>query len=342
MTSRPPNRSTAKRDRRLEVGERVDVGVPEVRDAARGADARGDARRRSSSFDVGDDDGGALRREAPDRRGADARRAAGDDRHLARRACPSRRFARESRGLAARFRVADARCRPRLRPLLRDPGRRALARAQRARRLPRRDRAGGARRGGRASRTSGPSSTTSSREFSHCSAPEVLYGAVAAKTTTLRIGHGVRLLPFPYNHPIRVAEMAAALDLVSRRPPRVRHRPLVDARRARGLRHRPARHARRCGRRRSTWSSAPGPRTCSRGRASYFKVPPRRVHPKPLQQPHPPIWVASTNPTSHELAGPEGARAPLLHDRRAARGARGAHPALPRRAEARRSRSASS
>src|SRR2546430_2233147 len=33
-------------------------------------------------------------------------------------------------------------------------------------------------------------------EFSHCSAPEVLYGAVAARTKTIRIGHGVRLLPF--------------------------------------------------------------------------------------------------------------------------------------------------
>src|SRR2546429_8262772 len=34
-------------------------------------------------------------------------------------------------------------------------------------------------------------------EFSHCSAPEVLYGAVAARTKTIRIGHGVRLRPFP-------------------------------------------------------------------------------------------------------------------------------------------------
>jgi len=52
-------------------------------------------------------------------------------------------------------------------------------------------------------------------EFSHCSAPEALYGTIAARTKTLRIGHGVRLLPFPYNHPIRAAEMAAVLDIVS-------------------------------------------------------------------------------------------------------------------------------
>jgi alkanesulfonate monooxygenase SsuD/methylene tetrahydromethanopterin reductase-like flavin-dependent oxidoreductase (luciferase family) len=51
-------------------------------------------------------------------------------------------------------------------------------------------------------------------EFSHCSAPEVLYGAIAAKTSRMKIGHGVRLLPFPYNHPLRVAEMAGALDII--------------------------------------------------------------------------------------------------------------------------------
>src|SRR5947207_12771507 len=64
-------------------------------------------------------------------------------------------------------------------------------------------------------------------EYSHCSNPEVLYGAVAARTENIRIGYGVRLLPKPYNHPIRTAESVAVLDLVSdgrvdfgtRRPP---------------------------------------------------------------------------------------------------------------------------
>src|SRR3954464_469174 len=52
-------------------------------------------------------------------------------------------------------------------------------------------------------------------EYSHCSNPEVLYGAIAAKTSTMRLGYGVRLLPKPYNHPIRSAESAAVLDLIS-------------------------------------------------------------------------------------------------------------------------------
>jgi alkanesulfonate monooxygenase SsuD/methylene tetrahydromethanopterin reductase-like flavin-dependent oxidoreductase (luciferase family) len=49
-------------------------------------------------------------------------------------------------------------------------------------------------------------------EYSHCPAPEVLYGAIAQRTKKMRIGHGVRLLPFPYNHPVRAAEQAAVLD----------------------------------------------------------------------------------------------------------------------------------
>src|SRR5581483_7099325 len=52
-------------------------------------------------------------------------------------------------------------------------------------------------------------------EYSHCSNPEVLYGAVAARTKNLRIGYGVRLLPQPYNHPVRTAESVAVLDLIS-------------------------------------------------------------------------------------------------------------------------------
>ena len=52
-------------------------------------------------------------------------------------------------------------------------------------------------------------------EFSISSAPEVFLSAVSQHTSTIRIGHGVVLLPFGYNHPIRVAERAATLDMDS-------------------------------------------------------------------------------------------------------------------------------
>ncbi len=53
-------------------------------------------------------------------------------------------------------------------------------------------------------------------EYSHCSAPEVFLSAVAQHTKRIRIGHGVVLLPPPFNHPARVAERVAALDIMSR------------------------------------------------------------------------------------------------------------------------------
>ena len=52
-------------------------------------------------------------------------------------------------------------------------------------------------------------------EFAHSSAPEVFLAAVAQRTRRIRVGHAVRRLPYPFNHPIRVAERIAALDIVS-------------------------------------------------------------------------------------------------------------------------------
>jgi alkanesulfonate monooxygenase SsuD/methylene tetrahydromethanopterin reductase-like flavin-dependent oxidoreductase (luciferase family) len=52
-------------------------------------------------------------------------------------------------------------------------------------------------------------------EYSHMSAPEVFLAAVAAKTTRLRVGHAAVCMPFGYNHPVRVAERAAMLDVIS-------------------------------------------------------------------------------------------------------------------------------
>src|SRR5690606_32927052 len=52
-------------------------------------------------------------------------------------------------------------------------------------------------------------------EYSHSSAPEVFLAAVARGTRQIRLGHGiVQTAPY-YNHPARVAERLAMLDLVS-------------------------------------------------------------------------------------------------------------------------------
>src|SRR3989440_6952976 len=52
-------------------------------------------------------------------------------------------------------------------------------------------------------------------EYSHSPAPEVFYGAVTQRTRNIRIAHGVRLLPFNFNNPIKIAEQAAVLDIMS-------------------------------------------------------------------------------------------------------------------------------
>src|ERR1700754_2872636 len=52
-------------------------------------------------------------------------------------------------------------------------------------------------------------------EYSHSSAPEVFLAACSQRTKRIRLGHGITLMPQGYNHPARVAERIATLDLVS-------------------------------------------------------------------------------------------------------------------------------
>lgn len=51
--------------------------------------------------------------------------------------------------------------------------------------------------------------------YSHMSASEIFLTWVAARTSRIRIGHGVVTMPFGYQHPVRVAERAAMLDVLS-------------------------------------------------------------------------------------------------------------------------------
>ena len=49
--------------------------------------------------------------------------------------------------------------------------------------------------------------------YAHMTAPETFLAFVAAKTSRIRIGHGVVCLPHKMNHPIKVAERVAMLDI---------------------------------------------------------------------------------------------------------------------------------
>src|SRR3989441_7288384 len=52
-------------------------------------------------------------------------------------------------------------------------------------------------------------------EYAHSSAPEIFLAAASQRTKHIRLGHGIALMPPRYNHPARVAERIAMLDLVS-------------------------------------------------------------------------------------------------------------------------------
>jgi len=142
-------------------------------------------------------------------------------------------------------------------------------------------------------------------EYSHSSAPELFLTAVAMQTRRIRVGHGAVVCVPEINHPIRVAERAAFLDVLS----------------GGRLEFGTARS--------STWTEIGGfeadpdatkkdwdeyvrvlprmwkePRFAHQGRC--FSMPERAVLPKPLQRPHPPMWVTVTSPGTELDAAERG------------------------------------
>jgi alkanesulfonate monooxygenase SsuD/methylene tetrahydromethanopterin reductase-like flavin-dependent oxidoreductase (luciferase family) len=140
-------------------------------------------------------------------------------------------------------------------------------------------------------------------EYSHSSAPEVFLAAASQRSKQIRLGHGIVLCPPAYNHPARVAERIATLDLVSNG--RVEFGTGESASRMElegfGV---------DITQKRAMWLEAieqialmmahspyPG------YQGTYFSMPARNVIPKPVQKPHPPMWVAcSTRQTIHLAA----------------------------------------
>jgi alkanesulfonate monooxygenase SsuD/methylene tetrahydromethanopterin reductase-like flavin-dependent oxidoreductase (luciferase family) len=131
-------------------------------------------------------------------------------------------------------------------------------------------------------------------EYAHSSAPEVFLAAASQRTKTMRLGHGIALMPPRYNHPARVAERVATLDLVS--DGRVEFGTGESASDMEmggfGVRREEKKQmweeaTRECVKM-LTQSPYPG------FEGAYFGMPSRNVIPKPLQKPHPPLWVAAS------------------------------------------------
>lgn len=132
-------------------------------------------------------------------------------------------------------------------------------------------------------------------EYSHSSAPEVFLAACSQRARQIRLGHGITLMLPPYNHPARVVERIATLDLLS--DGRVEWGTGASSSRIEleGFAIDPAqRHA--------MWSEAVREATrmiaaepYAGYEGSFFRMPARNVVPKPLQKPHPPLWMACSN-----------------------------------------------
>ena len=138
--------------------------------------------------------------------------------------------------------------------------------------------------------------------FSGSSCPEVILGALSRLTKRIRLGFGVVILP--HHHPIRVAERVAMVDHMSdgrvefgtgRSSPYEQLGFEIDPRNTRDI-----------------WDEALNmvPQIWRsdefQWEGRFWNVPPRRVHPKPYQKPHPPIWVAAMQPQTYALAAERG------------------------------------
>lgn len=140
-------------------------------------------------------------------------------------------------------------------------------------------------------------------EYSHSSAPEVFLAACSQRTKNIRLGHGITLMPPLYNHPARVAERIAMLDLVSNGRAEWGTGESATALETEAfhvsMEEKTAmwREATEQAANMLTMRPYPG------YQGQYFSMPCRNLVPKSLQKPHPPMWVAcSRRETIHRAA----------------------------------------
>ena len=142
-------------------------------------------------------------------------------------------------------------------------------------------------------------------QYAHMSAPEVFLSFVAGRTSRIRIGHAVMCLPFRYNHPIRAAERTAMLDILSEGRLDVGvgkgatdeellafgvSKDRVQEEMIESLNMLPR-----------MWQDE-----IFEHKSDLINVPPRRIIPKPVQDPHPPLFLACTREEMFTYAGGHG------------------------------------
>lgn len=129
-------------------------------------------------------------------------------------------------------------------------------------------------------------------EYSHCSAPSVFLGAVSQRTKSMRIGHGVNLAQPNYNHPAHVAERLGTLDVLSGGRIDWGSGSSATLIEMKGFNVDPNLKTQmmREGFIETANMMVQSPYPGFEG--EYFSMPARNIVPKPVQRPHPPMWMA--------------------------------------------------
>jgi alkanesulfonate monooxygenase SsuD/methylene tetrahydromethanopterin reductase-like flavin-dependent oxidoreductase (luciferase family) len=143
-------------------------------------------------------------------------------------------------------------------------------------------------------------------EYSHSSSPEIFLAAAAAGTKSIRLGHGIRQVIPNYNHPARTAEGLSTLDIISdgrvdfgigEGATRLELGGFrISAKEKRAMAIEAAEQIANM----MVLEPYPG------FEGKYFSMPCRNVLPKPVQAPHPPMWVACTNRDTIKVAAQNG------------------------------------
>lgn len=148
---------------------------------------------------------------------------------------------------------------------------------------------------------------TSLTRYAHMSAPESFLAFIAGATERIQVGHGVVCLPHAMNHPIKVAERIATLDLLSQ------GRVLFGVGKG-GTEQEAGAFGNRLEDLQDQVDESMYmiPKMWHDEDFSFesevtgLKIPPRPINPKPFQDPHPPMFLACTREPTLVMAGSRG------------------------------------
>ncbi|WP_311269575.1 LLM class flavin-dependent oxidoreductase [Sphingobium sp. WCS2017Hpa-17] len=152
---------------------------------------------------------------------------------------------------------------------------------------------------------------TALTQYAHMSAPETFLSFIAGATTRLHVGHGVVCLPPAMNHPIKVAQRIATLDIMS------------QGRLHFGIgKGGTQQEAGAYGYDLATLQPQIDemmyliPKIMVQDEiehsGEFVQIPRRPIHPKPYQDPHPPMYMACTSEPTLIRAGERGLGALVL------------------------------